>query len=114
MPVSSSPVVRAPLFWLAFKNYPAWLYRALCRWTLRVDGVLVLFFHPWEFCDLGAFDLPRYLCRPDGVTLQRRLAALIVALKSRAEFVTYGAWMKSVFPLGKGPQWATEPRTRTP
>jgi hypothetical protein len=98
VPVSSSPVVRVPLFWLAFKNYPARLYRAICRWTLRTDGILVLFFHPWEFCELGGFGLPSYISRPDGVALQRRLAALIAELKSLAEFVTYGEWTKSAFP----------------
>jgi hypothetical protein len=105
VPVSSSPVVRAPLFWLAFKNYPTGLYRAFCRWTLRTDGILALLFHPWEFCDLEGFGLPRYIGRPDGVALQRRLAALIGELKSLAEFVTYGAWVKSVFLFGKGREW---------
>jgi hypothetical protein len=105
VPVSASPVVRAPLFWLAFKNYPLRLYRTLCRWTLRTDGILALLFHPWEFCDLKGFGLPRYIGRPDGAALQQRLAALIVELKSLAEFVTYGAWVESVFLFGKGREW---------
>jgi hypothetical protein len=102
VPVSSSPVVRVPLFWLAFKNYPTGLYRAFCRWTLRTDGILALFFHPWEFCELEGFGLPSYIGRPDGVTLQRRLTALITELKALAEFMTYSAWVKDVFLFGKG------------
>jgi hypothetical protein len=97
VPISSSPLVRAPLFWLAFKNYPVGLYRVLCRWTLRTDGLLALIFHPWEFCELNRFGLPRYISRPDGAQFQRRFAALITELKSQAKFITYGEWVRSIF-----------------
>ena len=108
VPVSSSPLVRVPLFWLAFKNYPTRLYLAVCRWTLRTDGILALLFHPWEFCELEGFGLPRYISRPDGAALQQRLAALITELKLQAGFMTYGAWVTSVFLGGKERAWAQQ------
>lgn len=92
LPVSATPLLRLPLFWLAFKNYPFALYRALCRWTLRQDGLLALVFHPWEFCELDGFGLPRYVRRVDGTALERRLETLIASLQPMADFTTYGAW----------------------
>jgi hypothetical protein len=94
MPVSVSPVIRVPLFWLAFKNYPAWLYGRLSRWTLAHDGMLALVFHPWEFCEIGGFALPKYTCRTDGAALLRRLEDLITLFRERADFMSYGAWIK--------------------
>ena len=49
IPASVTPVIRFPLFWLALHLLPEWLYRAFVRWTLRCDGHVVTYFHPWEF-----------------------------------------------------------------
>ncbi len=43
LPVSASPLVRYPLFWLSFKHTPPALFRAVSRWTLARDGYLNLF-----------------------------------------------------------------------
>ena len=64
------------------------LIRLASAWTLRVDGHLVLYFHPWEFADLSAYGLPRYVRRVDGPRLGRRLAGYLRWLSGRATFVT--------------------------
>jgi hypothetical protein len=88
VPASVTPLLRLPLFWLSFKNLPGWLIRLASAWTLRADGYLVLYFHPWEFADLSAYPLPRYVRRVHGPRLVRRLARYLRWLSARATFVT--------------------------
>ena len=63
IPASVSPIIRIPLFWLAFKNFPLWFYQSIARWTFQTDGTLMLYFHPWEFTDISQFGLPKYITR---------------------------------------------------
>jgi peptidoglycan/xylan/chitin deacetylase (PgdA/CDA1 family) len=51
-PASATPLLRIPLFWLSFHNFPLWFYKAACSRTINRDGYLNLYFHPWEFTDL--------------------------------------------------------------
>lgn len=89
IPASATPLVRLPLFWLAFKNLPAWAIRGASRWVLAADGVLNTYFHPWEFVDIGEYGLPRVVTRIDGERLAGRLGAYLVFLKQRARLATY-------------------------
>ena len=74
IPASVSPLIRIPLFWLAFKNFPSWFYDLVARWTLETDGTLMLYFHPWEFTDISQFQLPSYLTQGcKGENLERLL-----------------------------------------
>jgi peptidoglycan/xylan/chitin deacetylase (PgdA/CDA1 family) len=88
VPASVTPLLRLPLFWLSFKNLPGGLIRLASAWTLGTDGNLVLYFHPWEFADLSAYRLPRYVRRVHGAPLGRRLARYLHWLRARATFVT--------------------------
>lgn len=89
LPCSTTPTLRFPLFWLAFKNLPIGLYSALCRRTLRKRKNLMLYFHPWEFAEIGDFTMPKYVKSPDGQALVDKLDKLIQNLKKQnAEFVT--------------------------
>jgi hypothetical protein len=89
LPCSCTPIIRFPLFWLAFKNLPITLYAWLCGWTLREQHNLMLYFHPWEFADIQRFKLPGYVKKPDGEKLVGKLETLIVSLKKNGgEFVT--------------------------
>lgn len=63
VPASVSPLIRIPLFWLSFKNFPIWFYDLVAKWTYATDGTLMLYFHPWEFTDISSFGLPKYLTR---------------------------------------------------
>jgi peptidoglycan/xylan/chitin deacetylase (PgdA/CDA1 family) len=88
VPASVSPGLRIPLFWLAFKNMPYSLFKYLCLQTLKKDGYLCLYFHPWEFIDIWEFKLPGYAKRWSGEKLQQRLYRLITDLKMEGDFTT--------------------------
>lgn len=88
VPASVSPRLRIPLFWLAFKNMPYSLFKSLCIQTLKKDGYLCLYFHPWEFTDIWEFELPGYAKRWSGEKMQQRLYRLIKDLKSEGDFTT--------------------------
>ena len=93
LPMSVTPWLRLPLFWLACHHYPFPLYRWLCQRTLRHDGLLVLYFHPWEFVPLREhpeWKIPWLIHRRSGTPMQERLRALIAALKRQGGgFCTY-------------------------
>jgi peptidoglycan/xylan/chitin deacetylase (PgdA/CDA1 family) len=88
VPASVSPRFRIPLFWLAFKNMPYSLFKSLCIQTLKKDGYLCLYFHPWEFTDIWEFEIPGYAKRWSGEKLQQRLYRLIKDLKAEGDFST--------------------------
>ncbi|MGF7215002.1 peptidoglycan/xylan/chitin deacetylase (PgdA/CDA1 family) [Spirosoma lacussanchae] len=89
IPASVTPSLRLPLFWLSLKNFPFALYKQLCRQTLRSDGFLNLYVHPWEFTDLAAYDqIPAYVRRHSSGLLLDRVDALVQDLKGRGEFMT--------------------------
>lgn len=93
LPFSVTPRFRIPLFWLAFKNMNARIYHTLCRQTLRHDGYLHLYFHPWEFTDLSTYKIPWYVKRRAGAPLVRRLDRLIGMLKKEGDFITVSAFL---------------------
>ncbi len=95
IPASVTPRLRIPLFWLLFKNLPMSLIK---KWTSNVlehDGYLVLYFHPWEFCDLRHYDLPFYVKRIDHTALQERFMAYCTWLKTKGEFSTIHHFLQS-------------------
>lgn len=107
VPTAATPLVRWPLFWLAFKNAPMWVTRLATRWVLRADGYAALYFHPWELCELnaaGGYSLPRHVRRIDGAHLTRRLESYLTWLGRRAEFRTYAD-----FAAERAPRAAPQP-----
>jgi peptidoglycan/xylan/chitin deacetylase (PgdA/CDA1 family) len=89
LPCSTMPFLRFPLFWLSFKNLPVVLYSEMCRLTLHKRKNLMLYFHPWEFADIGAYKLPGYVKSTDGQALTDKLDKLISYLNSQnGEFIT--------------------------
>ncbi|MDE3236164.1 MAG: polysaccharide deacetylase family protein [Bacteroidota bacterium] len=94
LPASVSPLIRIPLFWLAFKNLPYGVFKALALQTLQKDGYLCLYFHPWEFVeDIRQFSLPSYVVRNAGSTLLHKLDKLITELKQYGDFVTIQSFL---------------------
>jgi peptidoglycan/xylan/chitin deacetylase (PgdA/CDA1 family) len=89
IPASATPLVRVPLFWLAFKNMPPAMMRLASQWVLASDGALNTYFHPWEFTDIQEYELPKVVRKMDGKPLAARLSAYIDWLKARAELATY-------------------------
>jgi len=97
LPCSTTPWVRFPLFWLAFKNLPIGIYSMISRWTLRKRKNLMLYFHPWEFSEIGAYNLPGYVKNQNGEMLIEKLDKLIMnLLQAKAEFVTCKEFCKTL------------------
>ena len=88
IPASVSPIIRLPLFWLGFKNYPYWLFLQLCRQTIKKDGYVNLYFHPWEFTPIDNYNLPGYVKKHSGAVLLNRLERLINDLSKFGSFTT--------------------------
>jgi peptidoglycan/xylan/chitin deacetylase (PgdA/CDA1 family) len=93
IPASVSPIIRFPLFWLSFRNLPLWLYKFLCRITLKKDGYLNVYFHPWEFTDLNQkvrFNFPNYVSKNSGAKMTERLDNLMNWMNRKEySFVTF-------------------------
>ena len=87
LPASVSPTFRIPLFWLSFKNLPFAFYKQLALQTLRKDGVLCLYYHPWEFTNLAPSGIPKYTRTIDGEMFTERLEKLIKVLKKEGDFI---------------------------
>lgn len=93
IPASVTPLLRFPLFWLAYHNLPAALYRALAYRTTKHDGYFVTYFHPWEFFPLGKhpeLKMPFIIRNQSGEGMVKRLNDLIVMFKRKElPFLTY-------------------------
>jgi len=94
IPASVTNNFRIPLFWLSFKNLPYAVFKKLAIQTLRKDGYLCLYLHPWEFVDLAKYQLPSYAKRHSGDALQQRLHQLIQDLKKEGEFATIQSYLE--------------------
>lgn len=93
VPVSVSANFRIPLFWLAFKNFPYSYFKRIAVQTLKKDGCLSLYFHPWEFTDLSNYAVPAMVKRKSGVQLVNQLKRLISDLKEQGEFTTIHSFL---------------------
>ena len=89
IPASVTPLIRMPLFWLSFKVLPLWATRLASRSVLARDLALVLYFHPWELCELQSFRVPRSVRSCDGTAMIRKLEAHLVWLSTKGQFATY-------------------------
>lgn len=105
IPTAVTPLVRFPLFWLAYHHLPAQLYRRLALRCLRHDGYFTTYFHPWEFYDTGSrkdLKLSFVHNRNAGEEMVRRLDALVETfLNVGAEFSTYTPFAKKILEDGK-------------
>lgn len=98
MPLSAVPLVRWPLFWLAFKNQPQWLTRLTTSAVLRADGYAALYFHPWELMDNSGFGLPRVIAKTSGQRMYESLREHLLWLRGRCRFMTYADFARERFP----------------
>ncbi|GAB2555462.1 polysaccharide deacetylase family protein [Spirosoma aerophilum] len=91
IPASVTPNLRLPLFWLSLKNFPFAYYKQLCRQTLKADGFLNLYVHPWEFTDLSGYEkIPAYVRRHSKDELLDRVEKLLRYLKPLGDFTSMG------------------------
>lgn len=96
MPVSVSPHLRIPIFWLTFKNLPYPIFKMLARQTLKKDGYLCLYFHPWEFTDLSAYRIPFITKTKSGDQLQEKLHRLIHDLSKEGDCITINQYIAAL------------------
>lgn len=90
IPASVTPLIRFPLFWISFHNLPLSLYCALAGRTLKKDGYLNVYFHPWEFMPIGPkskYNFPFYVTKNTDQKMIDRLDKFIEwALKKGHKF----------------------------
>ncbi len=103
IPASVSPLFRIPLFWLSFKNMPYSLFRFLTLQTLKKDGYVCLYFHPWEFTDIEHYGLPAFTKKDHGAVLLEKLHRLLKDLAPEAEAITMRNWRQMKSPAYAGP-----------
>lgn len=99
IPASVSPLIRFPLFWLSFHNLPLNLYTWLAKSSIKKDGYLNIYFHPWEFTDLKnkeRFGFPSYVEKNTGEKMIKRMDLFIEKLKKQnLEFSTIANFVKN-------------------
>jgi peptidoglycan/xylan/chitin deacetylase (PgdA/CDA1 family) len=78
--VSPSPI-RFPLFWLSFKNLPLRIYRFWLNQALAKHNFACLYFHPWEYADIGTYNLPWIIKSLHGQKLIDKLSRFIKEYK---------------------------------
>lgn len=88
VPTSVTPNFRIPLFWLTIKNFPMWWIKQELIHTLKHDGFLSLYFHPWEFIAIKDFGLPGFIANKSGEEMVSRLREIIELLNKHGNFIT--------------------------
>lgn len=86
LPASVTPALRFPLFWISFHNLPLSIYTSLANRTLKKDGYLNVYFHPWEFMDIGPkkkYNFPFYVTKNTDAKMIERFGKLIEWGKSK-------------------------------
>lgn len=102
IPASVSPFLRIPLFWLSFKNLPYPVFKKLALQTLRKDGYICLYFHPWEFTDIENYGLPGFTKKHHGLPLLHRLQQLVKDLKKEGELISMDTFVQQKSPAVAG------------
>jgi len=93
VPASVLPLIRFPLFWASFHLLPLPLYQAACRIVLATDGLLSLYFHPWELSDLAEPELPQWLRRRSKTQRVERMRKLVSWLGKMGTFRTIADYL---------------------
>ena len=96
IPSSVTPLIRFPLFWLSFKNFPLSLMKNFTSITLSSDNYVCLYFHPWEFVDISKYNVPVYVKRIDGDKMFQRFENYLLWLKSKGEFSTLTEFLQTI------------------
>jgi len=93
VPAAVLPGIRFPLFWASFHILPLPIYLALCTQVLQHDGLLCLYFHPWELSALAEPEMPRWLTRRPQAERIKRMAKLCQSLERLGRFTPVGSYL---------------------
>ncbi|MBU0894315.1 MAG: polysaccharide deacetylase family protein [Nanoarchaeota archaeon] len=96
IPPSTTPFVRLPLFWLAFKNLGINYAKQTTKFNFLDSKYTMLLFHPWEFTDISKFKVPNYIKKNNGKKLLKILENYILfCLKKGYEFDTVESYLEN-------------------
>ena len=74
------------------------MYKTVAKWTLKKDGYLNIYFHPWKFTNLDnkeAYNFPGYVSKNSGDAMAERLDDFIIWLKqNKSEFATFRTFLE--------------------
>ena len=89
---ASVSLLRIPLFWLSFHNFPMWIYQILAKNALRKDGYLNIYFHPWEFAEIknSKYQLPNFTTKNTDEEMVARFDEFLFWLKKKGN--TFGTF----------------------
>lgn len=99
IPISVSPILRLPIFWLAFRNFPL-LYAKYI--TNRNKDYVCLVFHSWEFVNIENMDLSRLIKRNTGERLIEKLQRYIDDCRGY-NFTTISSYLIDLIDYNYGP-----------
>lgn len=95
IPISTLPLFRLPIFWLAFKNLPFIYSKIFTKINALFSNYTMLYFHPWEFADLSKIKVPRYIKKKHGKELLNLLEKYILFCKNQGyNFNTVRGFLK--------------------
>ena len=92
IPAAVTPIIRFPLFWLSFKNFPLLVIKSASKRVMKKDGYVNLYFHPWEFTDTTdkeKFGLPFYVSDTGKNMLNKLEAYIKWCIEKGYSFSTY-------------------------
>lgn len=73
IPTSVTPIIRAPITWLWFRNFGPTYTKTCTRLCFLTDSYVNIYFHPWEFVSLEERDIPLVFKRNTGKPLYDKL-----------------------------------------
>lgn len=82
IPISTLPLLRLPLFWIAFKNFPLLYSKIITKLNFLSSNYTMLYFHPWEFSDLREFNLPKYIKSKHSKRMLKKLEDYLLFCKN--------------------------------
>jgi len=90
IPVSVTPLIRAPIAWLWLRNLGLGYAKVCTNFCFMTDDYLNTYFHPWEFVSLKDFDIPLLIKRNTGIKIYKDLNEYIRwLLKKNVRFLTF-------------------------
>lgn len=95
IPTSVTPIVRAPIAWLWFRNFGLAYAKTCTRICFLTDPYVNIYFHPWEFAPLKGWNIPFVFKRNTGEAVYNQLDKYILWLiRKKVRFVTLNDLLK--------------------
>ncbi|MFZ5955036.1 MAG: polysaccharide deacetylase family protein [Nanoarchaeota archaeon] len=95
IPPSTLPLVRLPIFWLAFKNFPLVYSKFFTKLNFVSSNYTMIIMHPWEFSnDITKFEIPFYIKRNPGKLHKKFENYIKFCLNKKYSFSTISDYLK--------------------